>query len=145
MSLTTEEQRQRYQELLGELRTIIPGAQVLLAFLFTVPFSSRFVEVDHLGRVVFTVSLVSVAVATVLFVAPAAYHRLADPQDRQARLRFGIRTALWGLALLALSITCAIFVVVRFLFHSDLLGLGVAAAIALLAFSVWYILPIRRR
>lgn len=37
-----DEDRERYIELLGELRTVIPGVQVLFAFLLTAPFSSRF-------------------------------------------------------------------------------------------------------
>jgi hypothetical protein len=45
-----DEERQRYSELLGELRTVIPGVQVLFAFLLTVPFSSRFEQVDRVGR-----------------------------------------------------------------------------------------------
>jgi hypothetical protein len=98
---TKEEERQRYNELLGELRTVIPGVQVLFAFLLTVPFSSRFAEVDRVGKVVFTVSLMAVAAATVLFLGPAAYHRLADRQDRRGRLRYGVGLALAGMALLA--------------------------------------------
>ncbi len=47
---SAEQQRERYRELLEELRTIIPGVQVLFAFLLTVPFSSRFADLDELGR-----------------------------------------------------------------------------------------------
>ncbi|HEX2225883.1 MAG TPA: DUF6328 family protein, partial [Candidatus Binatia bacterium] len=116
---TTEEERERYRELLEELRTIIPGVQVLFAFLLTAPFAARFSQVDSLGKIIFTVSLVAVAIATVLFLAPAAYHRLATRRDRRGRLRFGVRTALAGLSLLGFSITCAVFVVVRFVFDSS--------------------------
>lgn len=140
-----EEKRERYRELLEEVRTIIPGVQVLFAFLLTVPFASRFDQVDTLGKIVFTLSLVAVALATILFLAPAAYHRLAGHRDRQGRLRFGVRTALAGLFLLALSITCAVFVVVRFLFDSAALGAATAAATALLAIVMWYVLPVYRR
>ena len=90
------------------------------------------------------VSLLSVAAATVLFLAPAAYHRMVGHRDRQERLRFGVRTALAGMALLGVSITCAIFVVVRFLFGLTLATV-VAAAIAVLAGVVWYLVPLARR
>lgn len=119
------EQRDRYRELLEELRMMIPGVQVLFAFL-TVPFSARFSEIDALGKIVFAVSLVAVAIATVLFVAPATYHRLSDRHDRRGRLRYGVKTKLTGLALLGLSISCAMFVVVRFLFDSTALGVLLA-------------------
>jgi Family of unknown function (DUF6328) len=54
-----EGERQRYSELLGELRTLILWMQVLFGFLLTVLFSSRFAEVDQAGKVVFTVLRIS--------------------------------------------------------------------------------------
>lgn len=140
-----EEERVRYRELLEELRTIIPGAQVLFAFLLTVPFASRFSGVDELGKIAFTASLMAVTGATVLFTAPAAYHRLADRTDRRGRLRFGVRTVLIGLVLLAISVTCAVFVVVRFLFDSTVLGAALAIATAISAATAWYALPVQAR
>lgn len=139
------EGREQYRELLEELRTIIPGVQVLFAFLLTVPFSARFNQIDQLGKTIFTVSLLAVAAATVLFLAPTAYHRLAPRRDRRGRLRFGVRTTLVGMSLLALSVACAIFVVVRFMFASSILGAAVAAAVTLLTVAMWYVLPIRSR
>ena len=53
-------------ELLGELRVVLPGAQVLLAFLFTVPFATHFDQVGRGGRIVFFVCLVLTSLATVL-------------------------------------------------------------------------------
>lgn len=139
-----EEQRERYRELLEELRTIIPGAEVLFAFLLTVPFASRFSELDRAGRIVFAVSLLSVSTATLLFLAPAAYHRIVGHGDRTARLSFGVRTALAGMTLVAVSITCAVFVVVRFLFG---LAMGTAAAtgVAVIALVTWGLIPFARR
>ena len=90
-------------------------------------------------------SLLTVADATVLFLAPAAYHRLIGHRDRRGRLRFGVRTTLIGLSLLALSITCVVFVVIRFLFESTLLGSIPAAATAVLATTMWYVLPLHNR
>lgn len=135
-------QRDRYRELLEELRTIIPGAQVLFAFLLTAPFAARFGGIDALGKMVFLVSLLSVAAATVLFLAPAAYHRLAAHHDRAGRLRFGVRTTLAGLFLLALSIGCAIFVVIRFLFDTPIPALLIAVAMGLLVTLLWYVIPV---
>ncbi|MCW8193843.1 amine oxidase [Proteobacteria bacterium 005FR1] len=140
-----ERERTRYRELLGEVRTIIPGAQVLFAFLLTAPFSSRFSEVDEVGRAIFTISLLSVAAATVLFLAPAAYHRLADQRDRRQRLNFGVRTTLSGMFLLGVAVVLAIFVVVRFMFHSTPFGLMAGGFAAVLGILMWLIFPLRHR
>ena len=140
-----DEERQRYSELLGELRTIIPGVQVLFAFLLTVPFSSRFAEIDQMSKVVFTVSLMAVTAAAVLLLGPAAYHRLGDQENRRRRLRYSVWLALTGMALLALSISCAVFVVGRFIFDSIRVGTGLAAATAGAAALIWYVVPIIQR
>lgn len=145
MSDSDEEERVRYRELLEELRTILPGAQVLFAFLLTVPFAARFSGVGRVGKVVFTASLMAVTGATVLFTAPAAYHRLADRKDRRGRLRFGVTTVLAGLLLLAFSVTCAVFVVVRFLFDSTAFGAALAIATGISAAIAWYALPVQAR
>lgn len=139
------EERQRYRELLAELRTVIPGAQVLFAFLLTVPFATRFSNVDYFGKIVFTISLMAVTVATILFLAPAAYHRLAGRHDRQGRLRFGVRTTLAGMLFLALSIVCAVFVVVRFLFDNIFVSVAMTFATVFLAVIMWYFLPVYKR
>ena len=46
----SEEQRERYRELLEETRTVMPGTQVLFAFLLTAAFSTGFKDLDLLGR-----------------------------------------------------------------------------------------------
>lgn len=153
-----DEARELYRELLEELRTIIPGVQVLFGFLLTVPFNSRFTELDDVGVRVFTVALVSVGLATVVLVTPAAYHRIVHPHDRH-RLAIGTRTTLAGLAFLALSVGAALFVVIRLIFTTESLPLleaasatTVGAAVAALvgggAVALWFALPvvaIRRR
>jgi MFS family permease len=139
-----DDQRERYRELLEELRTIMPGAQVLLAFLLTVPFASGFADVDRLGKAVFTVSLGCAATSTVLFLAPAAYHRVAGRGDHRRRLAFGVTTTLVGLALLALAVAAAVFVVVRFLYETWL-GALLGGLLAAAAAALWLVVPLLDR
>jgi hypothetical protein len=63
-------------ELLQELRIVLPGVQVLFAFLLTVPFAGRFTDLSALQRNVFFATLLCTAVATALLIAPSAHHRL---------------------------------------------------------------------
>jgi hypothetical protein len=139
-----DEERERYRELLEELRTIMPGAQVLLGFLLTVPFASGFAEVDDLGKRVYLVALVAVAMATVLFLAPAAYHRVAENADRQRRIRYGVHMQLAGLVLVALGISAGLFVVVRFLTDWRL-ALAVSLGVAALCTVTWLVRPVADR
>lgn len=136
------EQRERYRESLEELRTILPGVQVLFAFLLTVPFATRFDRLDRFGRDVFAVALLGTAFAAAVFMTPAAYHRLARDQDRESRLRVTVRLTIIGMGLLALSVAAAVFVVARFIFDSTATGAVFGASTALASGSLWFVLPI---
>jgi hypothetical protein len=89
------ELRDRYYGLMQELRVLLPGAQVLVAFLLIAPFAERFGTLDTAGRVLYGISLVSGLLAVVAFVAPAAHHRIGSRHARSERLRLGI---VFGLA-----------------------------------------------
>jgi hypothetical protein len=138
------EERQRYRELLEELRTILPGVQVLFAFLLIAPFSERFTELDELGRDLYGVALVGTAVATVVFLSTASYHRIAPRRERMGRLRTGIRLMVSGMLVLAVSITTAVFTVIRFIFGPRV-GLAVMAGLAVIILLLWYVVPLLRR
>ena len=63
-------------ELLTELRVALPGAQLLLAFLLTVPFATRFGRMTEGQRDALFACLLLTALGTVLLMAPSVYHRL---------------------------------------------------------------------
>lgn len=136
-----ERERERYRELLEELRTILPGVQVLFAFLLTVPFAARFAELDDVGRGVFAGSILAAALTAVVFLSPAAYHRMAPNLDRADRVRVGVVMVVLGMTLLAVTIAAAVFVVVRFIFDSTGLGLTVAGVTAIAVVVAWGIVP----
>lgn len=138
-------ERERYRELLEELRTIIPGVQVLLAFLLTVPFSSRFDELDAFGRDIYALVLTGVALATVVLITPAALHRLSEGHDRTRRLRISIRCTIGGITLLAACVVASVFVVIRFVFDDARLALTLAGVVAASVIGLWYVLSIRHR
>ena len=132
-------------ELLQELRVVLPGVQVLFAFLLTVPFSARFGNVTQLQQAVFFGTLVCTALSAGLLLAPSAHHRLLwRQQARERRLRVANRLAIAGLILLVLAMVGVMFVITDVLFGS------MAAAVATAAISgfflyVWFVMPIRYR
>ena len=66
----TEEQRERYRELFEETRTVMPGTQVLFAFLLTAAFSTGFKDLDLLGRRSFAGALLLAALAAIMLMGP---------------------------------------------------------------------------
>jgi hypothetical protein len=142
--LVSDEERSRYRELLEELRTILPGVQVLFAFLLTAPFSRRFTELDEFGRDLYGVALIGVALATVIFLAPTSYHRVAPRRLRANRLRTAIRLTVAGMFVLAVSVLVAVLAVMRFVFGSGVATLTVSALAGILV-TLWYLVPLYRR
>lgn len=137
-----EEERERYRELLEELRVILPGVQVLFAFLLTATFSNRFDQLDDLGRNVFAASLLGVALTAVMLMTPAAYHRLAPRLDRAERLGVGIVLTIAGMTLLGLSIAAAVFVVVRFMMSNTAWGVAFGGITLVGVMGLWFVMPL---
>ena len=132
-------------ELLNELRVVLPGVQVLFAFLLVLPFQNRFREVRGATEAVYVVALVLTAAATGFLIAPSAYHRLNfRARDKERMLFTANRFAITGIALLAVAIPCALYVVVSFLYETAL-GAALAAAVGLLFACLWFVLPLVRR
>ena len=129
-------------ELLNEVRVALPGAQVLLAFLLVAPLNDGFDAVDDLGTALYLVSLSATVVATVLLMAPTAYHRLRwRERNKERMLRISNRLAIAGMAFLALALTAAVFVVVNVL-HESVLAATFGAAAGLLFALGWFVLPL---
>jgi Family of unknown function (DUF6328) len=132
-------------ELLQELRVVLPGVQVLLAFLLTVPFQQRFAQLPGSMRNAFFASVVCATLATVLLIAPSAHHRLRwRARDKERLLRIGNKMAIGGTIFLGAAIVLALYVVTNVLFTSDI-ALWTAAVAALVLVGVWYALPLAGR
>ena len=141
----TQRADRHLSELLQELRVALPGAQVLFAFLLTVPFASRFNELDEVGQYVYFAVLLCTAVSVALLIAPSAAHRILFRQkDKEFLVNLSNRYALAGLAFLALAITGAVWVVSDLLFARAVTGVTVAF-IAFFFVAIWFVEPLRRR
>lgn len=143
---TGEDRRERTAreliELLQELRIVLPGVQVLFAFLLTVPFSVRFAETTQLQQGIFFGTLVCTAAATVLLIAPSAHHRMLWRKNlREERLRTANGLTIAGLAFLAPAMAGAIFLVSDLTFGST--AASAAAVVAtLLTVYLWFVHPL---
>ncbi|WP_049571445.1 DUF6328 family protein [Streptomyces sp. SBT349] len=136
-----ERDDRNFQELLQELRVTQTGVQMLFAFLLTLAFAERFEDVDGVQKALYISTLVLAMIATVMFTAPAALHRILFRRGAKREIvEVSSRLASTGLVFLGLALTGALTLVVDVV-------LGRAPAIVtgagafLLCCSVWGGLP----
>jgi hypothetical protein len=138
---STERDDRNFQELLQELRVTQTGVQILFAFLLTLAFTPRFPSLDGLQRGIYITTLLLAVVSAVLFTAPAALHRnLFRRGAKRLIVDVSSRLASIGLAVLALSLTGAVMLVVDVVLGR---AAGIGAAVGTLAVCVglWRVLP----
>jgi uncharacterized protein DUF6328 len=132
-------------ELLQEVRIVIPGVQVLFAFLLTVPFNQRFTKLTTVQRDVFFATLLCTAAATALLIAPSAHHRLLFRQGvREQRLKVGNTLTILGLAFLVPAMVGVVYVITDLIF-SLTAALIVTIVMALAFLLLWFVLPLPYR
>jgi len=132
-------------ELLNELRVALPAVQVLFAFLLIVPFSQGFARVTSLQRHLYFASFLCATAASILYIAPSAYHRLTFRRTNKERfLLTSNRMAIAGTIFLALAIAGAVVLVTDVLYPAIVVGV-VAAVVAASFFWFWFGLPLTRR
>ena len=135
-----EELRNRYYGLLQELRVVLPGVQVLVAFLLTVPFAQRFGELDDLDRGLYGAALLFTILSAIAFISPTALHRFGNRTARGQRLRVSIVMSRVGLLCLGVGLALALLVVSRFLFATAVTALLVGITVVAMA-TFWIIVP----
>jgi Family of unknown function (DUF6328) len=124
-----------HNELLQELRSLIPGAQVLFGFLLVVQFTDQFGRLGNTQRYVHYGTLVCTAIALVLFLAPAAHHRLRFREgDKDFMLRKGNREAIGGSLAMALALTGVVYLITDLSFGT---AEAILAAAAMFVFTAW--------
>lgn len=143
--MTTESSsiKDRINQVLEEIRVVMPGSQALLGFQLVALFSTGFATLPGELKQVHLVSLGFIALATLFLMAPSAYHRIAYAGNSTSAVhRFGSRmliiAMIFLLSGLATDIWVATYVVV---------GTNVAAWLAsALCFTIgallWFVYPV---
>ncbi|GGL12201.1 hypothetical protein Sme01_68770 [Sphaerisporangium melleum] len=129
-------------ELLQGMRVAGTGVQVLFAFLLTLPFSAGFEKVDHAGRWLFYIAMLSAAVASICFIAPATQHRVLFRSSlKEPMLHRANRLGVVGGVALAISMTCSTGLVVES-FLGSLPAALLAGGVAALSAWLWFVQPL---
>ena len=131
-------------ELLNELRVVLPGVQVLFAFLLTVPFTQYFPKVTDSQQNVYFAALLITALASALLIAPTAFHRIRwRDRDKEALLKMSNKFALGGLLLVGIALSCVIWLITDILYGSPWAAICTAIAVCVFA-GLWLVIPLLR-
>ena len=108
-------------EFLNEVRVVLPGVQVLFAFLLTLPFTGTFGEIDGAERIAYIVAFFATALSSVLLITPTSFHRLRFRKgDKEQILRSSNRLVLAGIASLGVAVVAVVWLVAELLFKDAL-------------------------
>ena len=130
-----EQLDRNWADLLQELRVSQTGVQLLTGFLLTLPFQSRFTELNEFQRTTYLITMALSVISTAFLIAPVSVHRMLFRRHaRRATVQVGHRLAIIGIVLLGLAmigVTLLIFSVVL-----------AAVVIGALLLALWAVLPL---
>jgi hypothetical protein len=133
----------KIEQLLTEARVILPGAQALLGFQLIVMMTKAFGELPSGAQRIHLIGLMSLMLAVILLIAPAAIHRLAfEGRDSSRFHALGSRIIAIALLPMICAIACDVWVAL-FKLQGGRLAPDVGALLtACLLTGFWYVLPL---
>lgn len=128
-------------DMLSELRILLPGAQMLTAFLIILPFSAGARQLIQTERLAFLATFFFALTSLVLLSAPAIQHRLMRPLISRERFkRMATRQIVAGSCALAIAFILGTNLVISSVF-GQFLGNVASGTMALLITCLWCLLP----
>ncbi len=137
-----QRQTRKWNEMLQELRVAQTGVQVLTGFLLTLPFTSRFDEIDPNEKIAYLVTLSSSILATDFLISPVAFHRvLFGRSEKDWLVRAANHAARVGLGLLAVTMCGVVFLVFSLVVGRVAAYVSTGLTLSILA-TLWLVVPL---
>ncbi len=128
-------------DMLSGLRVMLPSAQLLTAFLLTLPFNAGFAKIEQSQRWIFLATFLCSLTSLVMFSAPAIQHRMMRPLRHRAKFKqFATRQILIGSVALSLALTLGTHLVTSEVFGDPVDNI-LTAFVASLIGVFWWLLP----
>ena len=131
---------------LTEARVVLPGAQALLGFQFATILLEGFDKLPSALKWVHFASLSCMAIAIVLLITPAAWQRIVERGEENERFhRLASAMVVAALVPLALGLSGDFLIVAYMITKSPALAAGLAGALLVIFFGLWFGLTLARR
>jgi hypothetical protein len=133
--------------LLEECRMVLPGVQALFGFQLIAVFNQPFFAVlSAAERELHLAALVLVSLSVALVMAPAAYHRQAEPQRVSARfVAYASRMLMLAMVTLMIAVPLDVYVIARVILAAPPLAAAIAAGVFAAFGTAWFVIPWRAR
>jgi hypothetical protein len=136
----------RIVQALTELRVILPGAQALFGFQVTAVLTDEFGRLPEASRYVHLASIAVVAVAVIMLIAPASYHRIAARGNaEEGVLNYAVRMMLPAEGLIAAGLVGDAYVTVGIISRNEAAAIGIAIAAFAVFGALLYVAPLLAR
>jgi hypothetical protein len=138
--------RNKIRHALTEARVVLPGAQALLGFQFATILLEGFDQLPSALKWVHFGSLACMAIAVVLLITPAAWHRIVERGEENERFHhFASAMVVAALVPIALGLSGDFLVVSYRVTHSAPIAAGLAGAALVMFCGLWFGLTLARR
>ncbi len=133
--------------LLEECRMVLPGVQALFGFqliaVFNAPFFERLTDAQ---REIHLAALVLVCLAVALLMAPAAYHRQAEPNlvSRQF-VDYAGRLLMLAMMPLMLALTLDVYLIAHMILRGNVVPALIAGSLLTVFALLWFGIPLAMR
>ncbi|MEO6422273.1 MAG: DUF6328 family protein [Candidatus Nitrotoga sp.] len=126
---------------LSELRVLLPGSQLLTAFLIMLPFNSAFYQIIQTDKWIFMATFIFSIASLILFTAPAVQHRLMRPLHNRLKFKlFATRQMIAGAISLSFALVLGADLVMSVVF-GHFVGNTIATFVAIIIVFLWWFLP----
>jgi Family of unknown function (DUF6328) len=136
----------KIEQMLTEARVILPGAQAILGFQLSITLMRSFADLSPSSKLMHAAGLCLLAVAIILLMAPAAYHRIVYAgEDSEGFHRVGSIMVLGSTFPLAFGLGCDLYVVLFKMTNSAIAGTAISILATFLMGFLWFGFPVMRR
>jgi hypothetical protein len=133
----------KIDQLLTEARVILPGAQALFGFQLAIVLTEAFARLPQTSMTIHAVSLFLVALAIMMLMAPAPYHRIVYAgEDTEDMYRVGSTLVTAATLPVGLGMAGDVYVVIAKISESIVIGSFAGMLSFLLLTALWYVYPL---
>jgi hypothetical protein len=127
------------------MRVAAVGIQVVFAFLLVVPFNTGWKRVTTFDRADYFATLLSIALAAALLIAPSIHHRLLfRHRQKEYIVAVGNRMMIIAMVFMWVGLT-GILVLISHVVYGAAMAAVVGTGMAVVIGVLWFALPLRRR